>query len=97
MIVTEHAVVRAQQRFGLLNIDWRLIHDDVRDGLLARRAGKTHPNGQQQVSGNALYVWTPCRQRVYVVDTFHHRGKPRLRVLTAVNGVYPIEGWAQAA
>lgn len=89
MIVTEHALARARQRFGLVNIDWRLIHDDVRDGMLARRCGRTHPNGTQSARGvNSFYVWTPCRKRVYVVDVFHHRGRPRLRVLTSLNGVY---------
>lgn len=91
--VTPHAVVRARQRYGLAHVDWKVIHDDVYDAILAGRAGKLHPNGSGYAcAGDGMYAWTPNLLRVYVFDAFENReGRVCLRVLTALPGCYSHE------
>ena len=85
IIVTAHALARARQRYGLVNIDRDVIFDDVRSALLSGRGGRNHPNGSGfSITGGAIYVWTACKQRVYVVEA----KRRRLLVVTAIPGVY---------
>jgi hypothetical protein len=87
--VTEHALQRARERYGLVNVDWLLIADDVRAAILAGRAGKTHPNGSGHTCRRGgIYAWTPNCDRIYVVDGARSRTRRFLRVTTALPGYH---------
>ncbi|MGH7326844.1 MAG: hypothetical protein ACREJX_00710 [Polyangiaceae bacterium] len=89
VVVTDHALARARQRYGLVNIDIDLVVADVRSALLAGRGSRFHPNGTgYECTDGGIYVWTKCRQRLYVVGSDRRRRRPRLIVLTALRGFY---------
>lgn len=100
ILVTDHALERARERFGLANIDRKLIHDDVRDGLLARRGGRQIPvhSSRPPCEGNALYVWTPRGERIYIVEGVKRGRRSWLSVVSAIPGVYRDDiDWPVAA
>lgn len=87
--VTALAVARARQRYGLTNVDWLVIRTDVEDALRAGRGGKLHPNGSgYPCEGAGIYVWTPNRERIYVIEAIRSRSRTFLRVVTSLPGCY---------
>lgn len=87
MIVTEHALQRAQQRYGLVNIDRQVIAADVCEALKERRGSRLHPDGTGfEAKRGTIYVWTANGRRLYIVEAFRWKGKTKLRVLTALPG-----------
>jgi hypothetical protein len=88
VLVTHHAIERAHQRYGLVNIDVRVIHSDVCDALRARRTSRCHPFiASYGAEENCFFVWTEGMKRVYVVRGIrraYRRGY--LKVVTSLPG-----------
>lgn len=99
ILVRPHALERARERYGLVNIDVRLIRDDVRDALVARRAAKQLPHRAHVAEGNSVYVWTPRMERIYVVAGQRGPTRAWLCVLTALPSAWrdDIDEWEAAA
>lgn len=67
----------------------RLICDDVRAAIHARRGGRALPSAFRSAlphEENRIYVWTPRLERIYIVEGVRRPQRAWLQVVTALPG-----------
>lgn len=87
VVVSQHALDRARERFGS-TVEWRDIHADVVKALHAGRISCRVPRSvagsmkRRRAQHSARYVWTEGERRLYVIVPYR-RGEA-WKVLTAI-------------
>jgi hypothetical protein len=87
VVVSRHALERAQERFGP-SVEWRDIHADVVKALHAGRISCRVPRfaagslKRRRAHHSARYVWTESERRLYVLVPY--RRDAAWKVLTSI-------------